>query len=233
MAGRPSSGSGRIGRPPGATPRAFAHCQRVYAAMAGRSVPAVEIGDPAVPTDATAVYIGNLIPLMRSLGYTSTEQYHAVKTALVEMGCVRQLRRGTRYRVGAWALIRPPTVQAWDAAIRRPFSHKREVQLRENHRRALHSFLREVAREYPQLVGLAALELGVRSLVTADLVTYLVGRDEGWLRREFPSGELCLGYTVPGAVHTCRVPDLDPTVPSHVAGAWKRRADYLATLAAG
>jgi len=34
-----------------------------------------------------------------------------------------------------------------------------------------------------------------------------------------------------GVVHICEVPDLDPTVPGRLAGAWKRRSDHLARLA--
>jgi len=200
--------------------------------MRARSVPAVEIGDPSVPPEASAIFVGNLIPLMRSLGFTSTQQYHQTKHELVEMACVQQIRRGARYKLGAWALIRPPSVDLWDAAIARPFSRKREAQLKENHHRALKAFLRNVAREHPQLVGLAGLELGVRVLRLADLLTWLLGHDEAWLRREFPDGSVCLGYAVPGAVHTCLVPDLDPAAPSSSAGAWKRRQDHLAKLAA-
>lgn len=196
--------------------------------MWARSVPAVEVGDPAVP--AVAVYIGNLVAMMRDeLGYTSTEQYHRVKTNLREMGYIVQLRRGCRERLGAWALIRPPTVALWDQAIRRPFSLRREAALRENHDRALRAFLGTVAKTSPELVGLAYHDLGLRILRVADLVTWLVGRDERELRRLFPSGEVCTGYI--GGPHVCLVPDLDPSVPSSAAGAWKRRADHLASLA--
>jgi hypothetical protein len=134
------------------------------------------------------------------------------------MGCISQLRRGTRYRLGAWALIRPPTVEAWHEACLPPFSRKREAQLRDGHHRALKAFLRTVAHEHPQLIGLIFADKGVAALRLADLLTWLLGRDEAWLRREFPSGEVCLGYHVPGAVHTCLVPGLDPLAPSHAAG---------------
>jgi hypothetical protein len=153
------------GRPPGATPRAFEHAQRVYAAMLARSVPAVEVGDPEVPAEASAIYVGDLLSLMRELGAirarSSTQQYHQTKHELVEMGCISQLRRGTRYRLSAWALIRPPTVEAWHEACLRPFSRKREAQLRDGHHRALKAFLRTVAHEHPQLIGLIFADKGV------------------------------------------------------------------------
>jgi hypothetical protein len=56
---------------------------------------------------------------------------------------------------------------------------------------------------------------------------------EARLRRLFPAGEVCLGWAVAGAVHVCQVPDLDPSVPGRLAGAWRRRVDHLAGLADG
>jgi hypothetical protein len=64
-------------------------------------------------------------------------------------------------------------------------------------------------------------------------VAYVAALPEARLRRLFPAGEVCLGFAVPGAAHVCQVPDLDPTVPGRLAGAWKRRADHLERLAAG
>jgi hypothetical protein len=59
------------------------------------------------------VFIGNLLPFMVALGYTSKAQYDDVKRALVAMGCVRQLQRGARFKRGAWALLRPPDEGLW------------------------------------------------------------------------------------------------------------------------
>jgi hypothetical protein len=135
-----------------------------------------------------------------------------------------------RYRVGAWALLRPPTVELWLATVARPFSHKREAALRERHAATVEGFLRTAPRLYPALV---AETVGAGAVTGAELLAYLAGLPEARLRRLFPAGEVCLGYAVAGAVHTCLVPDLDPTVPGRLAGAWKRRADHLATLATG
>jgi hypothetical protein len=183
---------------------------------------------PLMPGDAVAVFVGNLLPLMRELGMTSCEQYHSRKTELVAMGCVGQLRRGSRFRTGAWALLQPPTYDLWLAYVARPFSRRREAALGENHRQAVAGFLRTAAELYPTLVR-EAVEAGATT--GAELLAYIAALPEARLRRLFPAGEVCLGFAVIGAVHTCLVPDLDPVVPGRLAGAWKRRADHLTTLA--
>jgi hypothetical protein len=174
------------------------------------------------------MFVGNLLPLVRwELGMSSTEQYHSRKSELLAMGCIRQLRRGSRFRVGAWALIRPPTLQLWDTHVRRPFSRKREVALRERHAFAVQWFLRTAPKLYPALVAEA---VGAGASTGGELLAYVAGLPESRLRRMFPAGEVCLGYAVPGAIHVCQVAGLDPAVPSHAAGAWKRRADHLAAV---
>lgn len=221
------------GRPPGATSAAFNTCVLIYTEMKRRSVPVEQAPPelaPLVPTGAVALFLGNLLPLFRELGMTSCETYHSRKSELLAMGCVVQLRRGSRFQVGAWALIWPPTVDLWLAHVARPFSRRREVELRERHVWAVHTFLADAPKLYPTLVR-EAVKAGATT--GAELLAYVAGMPEGRLRRLFPAGEVCLGYAVPGAVHICLVPDLDPTVPGRLAGAWKRRADHVATLAAG
>lgn len=222
----------RRGRPPGLTSAAFDACALIYRELERRSVPVAEAPPelaPLVPEGAEAVFVGNLVPLFRELGMTSLETYHSRKTELVAMGCIRQLRRGSRFRVGAWALIRPPTVDRWLAHVARPFSQRREAALRERHAEAVEGFLRTAPELYPALVR-EAVEAGAST--GAELLAYVAGLPEPRLRRLFPAGEVCLGYAVPGAVHTCLVPDLDPSVPGRLAGSWRRRADHLERLAA-
>jgi hypothetical protein len=229
-----TAANGRLGRPPGATSAAFDACRLIYAEMAARSVPVAEAPPelaPLVPDGAVAVFIGNFMVLIRTeLGMSSAQTYYARKMELLAMGCVAQLRRGARFRTGAWALLGPPTVERWLAQVARPFSRRREAALRERHAWAVEGFLRTAGRLYPALVREAAQ---VRATTGAELLGYVAGLPEARLRRLFPAGEVCLGYAVPGAVHTCQVPDLDLSVPGRLAGAWKRRADHLATLAAG
>jgi hypothetical protein len=224
----------RRGRPPGATSAAFDACALIYQELEKRSTPVADAPPelaPLVPEAAVAVFVGNFMVLVRTeLGMSSAQTYYARKTELLAMGSIRQLRRGARFRVGAWALLAPPTVDRWLAQVARPFSRRREVELRERHAWAVQGFLRTAPRLYPALVREVTQEGAVTG---AELLAYVAGLPEARLRRLFPAGEVCLGYAVAGAVHTCLVPDLDPTVPGRLAGAWKRRADHLATLAAG
>jgi hypothetical protein len=228
-----TTGRPRRGRPPGLTSAAFDACVLVYSELEHRSVPVAETPPelaPLVPEAAVAVFVGNLMVLIRTeLGMSSAETYHSRKSELLAMGCIRQLRRGSRFRVGAWALLRPPTYDRWLAEVARPFSRRREVDLRERHAWAVQGFLRTAQRLYPALVR-EAVAAGAGT--GAELLAYVAGLPEARLRRLFPAGELCVGFAVAGAVHTCLVADLDVSVPGRLAGAWKRRADHLATLAA-
>lgn len=221
------------GRPPGATSAAFDACALIYKEMLARSVPVDQAPPelaPLVPYGAVAVFAGNLLPLIRwELGMTSTEQYHSRKSELLAMGSVAQLRRGSRFQVGAWALLRPPSADLWLATVARPFSRRRETELRERHAWAVHTFLENGPKLYPALIA-EAVEAGVS--IGAELLAYVAQLPEARLRRLFPAGEVCLGYAEAGAVHVCLVADLDPTVPGRLAGAWKRRADHLERLAA-
>jgi hypothetical protein len=223
---------GKAGRPPGATSAYFRTCALLYEELLARSVPPGEAPPPElaplVPDDAVALFVGNLLPLFRELGLTSCEQYHSRKSELLAMGCVAQLRRGSRFRTGAWALLRPPTVELWLATVARPFSQRREVALRERHAFAVQGFLQTAARLYPALVAEA---VAAGAATGAELLAYVAALREVRLRRLFPAGEVCLGYAVARAPHVCQVPDLDPTVPGRLAGSWKRRRDHLAKLA--
>jgi hypothetical protein len=199
------------GRPGGGRPRrgaAFHACCLIYATMAARSVPvrrAPPALRPLVPTGAVAVFVGNLVPLVtRELGMTSSQTYHARKVELLAMGCVAQLRQGKRQRLGAWALLAPPTVERWDANGGRPFSRRVEHEHRQRHA------------WYIEMAGLDEGQLAK-----------LADQGEAWLR-EHPEVP-CLGFH--GGPHVCGVGDLDVLAPSRSAGAWKRRADHAAKLA--
>jgi hypothetical protein len=197
--------------------------------MAARSVAVAEApGDLVVliPDGVERVFVGSLIALLRDLGMTSLEQYSSRKRELVAMSCIEQVRAGRRYVAGCWALRCPPTVELWDAQVRRPFSHKREAEVRELHEQHLTSFLEAAPTLFPRLLR-EAHRAGCTT--AADLIRYLAGLPERRLRVLQP---LCLGYAVAGAPHVCGVEGLDLLAPSHSAGAWKRRADHQEQLAA-
>jgi hypothetical protein len=110
--------------------------------------------------------------------------------------------------------------------VARPFSRKREVEVRELHQAHLTSFLEAAPTLFPRLLREAH---GAGCRTGADLLRYLADLPERRLRALHP---LCLGYAVPGTIHTCGVGGLDLVAPSHAAGAWRRRADHLEQLAA-
>jgi hypothetical protein len=102
--------------------RGFEHTGRIYAELQRRSIPTA---------DGDRLFCGSLQGLMVALGYTSSQQYHQVKGRLVAMGCIEQLRRGTARRPTVWLLKAAPSVEAWDAYVRRPFSRRAEQTQRE------------------------------------------------------------------------------------------------------
>jgi hypothetical protein len=212
------AGPGRPGRQPGATSRAYEHACRVYRELAARSVPAA---------DGARLFHGNLLTLLRELGYTSRAQYADIKTALVRMGCVQQVARGSRHKVGAWLLLRPPDEGLWRQYVG-PFRSRELADQRDHHDRLLVRFFVQAPTLHRELL-VTLVAAGVRTV--DEVIAWLGALPEKRLRAMFPAGEVCVALHHPGAPHTCRVAGLDETVPSHAAGARKRRADKLAELA--
>lgn len=91
--------------------RAFDACVIIWDAMAQRSIPVAEAPKyirRVAPAEVERVYVGQLVNLFRSLGFTSTSSYHYRRHELMDMGCIRQLWRGGRYG-SAWGICeRPP-----------------------------------------------------------------------------------------------------------------------------
>jgi hypothetical protein len=200
------------------------HCQRTYGEMNAAAVGVAELPEDLadlVPAWATRIYVGNLMVLTERLGYRSSQQYAAMKTSLVRMGCVSQLRRGIKQRPGAWLLLQPPTVALWDKFCSRPILRRHLQDYRERHEQALSDWLALAAVTHRPLLQ-QAHEAGCRTL--GDLVPWLASLPERQ-RRELP---VCLGYR--GAEsHTCMVEHLDP-MADRSAGSWARRRDHLAQL---
>jgi hypothetical protein len=94
-----------------------------------------------VPVGSLGVYLGALTRLCAGVGLPSTAQYHQVKGALVRMGCIAQLRRGTAYRIGAWALLTRPSEELFAQRIGRLDRPAREAAQRRQHERDLQEFL--------------------------------------------------------------------------------------------
>jgi hypothetical protein len=225
------AGPGRPGRQPGATSRAYEHAARVYEAMERLgSVPVAE-APPDVRELASEgverVFVGNLLPFLVGIGYTSRAQYADIKTALVAMGCIRQLQRGARHKRGAWALLRAPDEGLWREYVG-PFRSRELADQRAHHDRLVVRFFAQAPTTHRELL-VTLVAAGVRSV--PEVLAWLAALPERRFRALFPAGQLCVAEHVPGAVHCCAIPGLDPTVPDTSAGGWKRRADHLADLA--
>jgi hypothetical protein len=93
-----------------ATPSAlFLHCASVYAEMFRRSERRVADG-----VTEMVVYEGMLTKLVcEDLGL-AVPYYTSVRRRLLDMGCIRQLKRGGGTAPSQWELIREPTADLWD-----------------------------------------------------------------------------------------------------------------------
>jgi hypothetical protein len=94
--------------------RLYDHCEAVWRAMYAEAIPVGQLSGQdrylagMVPLGSLGIWLGALTRLCEGLGLPSTSQYHQVKGALVRMGTIAQLRRGTAHQIGAWALWPSP-----------------------------------------------------------------------------------------------------------------------------
>ena len=174
--------------------------------------------------DGALVFHGNILPTMTSLGFTSRQQWHDLKRDLRAMACIRQLRRGARYRLGAWVLLRPPTPELFEEHCR-PLPQRVLAAKRDAHDQALIRFILHVKTTHPGQLE-AWVAAGIRR--PEEVIGWLAALPEKRLRSEFPG--VCTGFH--GGPHSCMVADLDPLAPSSAAGAATRRRAHLARLAA-
>jgi hypothetical protein len=223
------------GRHPGLTSRAYDSCCLIYRTALERSTPVDALtSDVAalVPPNLApeAVFVGSFFGLFPALGIASEASYHYRRTELEAMGCLRRLRHGARFLPGVWALVHPPTEELWLIHVGRPFTNRRKEQdARELHDARLGRFLVDLPTRHPELLA-ELVRAGCHS--ASSVLTYLGELPERHLRARFPGGEVCLGYDLDGARHTCNIAELDPRAPSTAEGAYKRRADHEATLTA-
>jgi hypothetical protein len=168
------------------------------------------------------VFVGSLVNLFRELGMNSTATYHNRKHELVSMQCIRKVWNSGFHGSG-WALLRPPTYDLWVRHVGKDF-RPRDAEVWDAHEQVLENFLGTAPSLYPDLLR-AAARSGART--RDDFIAFLAKLPEPQLRSLHP---LCLGFAIPGTVHTCMVAPLDPLAPTTAAGAWKRRRDHLAQL---
>lgn len=205
--------------------RAYDACCIIYAEMRKRAIPAAQAPkyvQRVTPEGVERVFVGSLVKLFAGIGFTSTASYHHRKHELVDMGCIQQVWRGGNTG-SAWAILRPPTYDLWVRFVGKEF-RPRDAQVYDQHQRALENFLQTAPSLYPKLLHQAA-KGGART--REDFLRCLAALPETTLRSLHP---LCLGFAVPGTVHTCGIAPLDVLAPSSHEGSWKRRRDHLRKL---
>jgi hypothetical protein len=90
----------------GLKPSMFMHCEAVYDKMRAE---AREVFEDDVPF---VVWEGYLTKLVKSLNMPSP-YYSAIRNALTDMGCIKQLRRGGGNSKSQWEMIKPPVLDAY------------------------------------------------------------------------------------------------------------------------
>src|SRR5690348_13949878 len=107
----------------GAPPALFEHCVNTYRAMLSEAQPVSQIttimdsieggieseGDP----DEIMVYEGFFTQLVTSRLNLSVPYFTQIRKALMNMGCIRQLKRGGGTSPSQWELIYEPTLEAF------------------------------------------------------------------------------------------------------------------------
>lgn len=96
-----------------APPALFEHCCRAYEAMLAeaRRIPVVTGSDDE--SAYNIVYEGFFTRLITGKLNLSTPYYSSIRDALMNMGCIRQLRRGGSTTPSQWELIREPSLEAF------------------------------------------------------------------------------------------------------------------------
>jgi hypothetical protein len=98
-----------------AVPALFDHCCRAYKAMLAESKAVIGqyAGDSKDEQQHVVVYEGFLTQLITGELNLSVPYYTSVRKALIQMGCIRQLRRGGGTSPSQWEMIHEPTVEAF------------------------------------------------------------------------------------------------------------------------
>lgn len=94
-----------------APPALFIHCNSMYNSMMKEANRLVNDGDV---TDMV-VYEGFLTHLVSKLAL-SVPYYTFCRRALIDMGCIRQIKRGGGRSPSQWELIRSPSIELFDEA---------------------------------------------------------------------------------------------------------------------
>ena len=159
-------------------PALYEHCCRAYKAMLAESHAVVaptpsgsaDYEDPSVDPDedTTAmhiiVYEGFLTQLITQELRLSVPYYTSVRKALINMGCVRQLKRGGGTSPSQWEMIKEPS----EDAFRRQRPPRKVKQDRyaalEDQIRTFGSRINDLEDTIDELVGAWAREFGTKEV---------------------------------------------------------------------
>lgn len=97
-------------------PALFIHCVRTYNKMLERATNSII--SPVEPNNDMIIYEGFFVRLVAELGL-STPYFSYCRQALIDMGCIRQIKRGGGTGKSQWELIRVPTEELFDMATPR------------------------------------------------------------------------------------------------------------------
>jgi hypothetical protein len=111
--------------PTSAPPALYDHCVNTYRAMLAeaRTITPTgstdELTEADLPDNSIIVYEGFLTQLVTSKLNLSVPYYTSIRRKLLDMGCVRQLKRGGGTSPSQWELIYEPSLQAFTEATPR------------------------------------------------------------------------------------------------------------------
>lgn len=130
----------------GAPPALFEHCVNTYRVMLAEAKPVTQMGTALTAAERGGetvvdlqghgneimVYEGFFTQLVTSKLNLSVPYYTTVRRALMNMGCIRQLKRGGGTSPSQWELIYEPTLDAFmNQQPKREKSHTKTDAMRE------------------------------------------------------------------------------------------------------
>jgi hypothetical protein len=97
-------------------PALYEHCVRAYKAMLAESKVVLDgsnVSEESGFAGQMVVYEGFMTRLIVDQLSLSVPYYTSVRQALINMGCIKQLRRGGGTSPSQWEMIKDPTVEAF------------------------------------------------------------------------------------------------------------------------
>jgi hypothetical protein len=94
-------------------PAIYEHCCATYKEMLSEARPVASISSGKEEAPKVIVYEGFLTNLVTQKLHLSVPYYGRIRTLLIDMGCVRQLKRGGGTAPSQWEMITEPQVETF------------------------------------------------------------------------------------------------------------------------